>query len=133
MTKLMPRGKPFQKGVSGNPGGRPKIPDEERSAREILEGGAPAAAQVLVDIVEGKRRCSMIMIGAARDVLDRVLGKPVQAVVADVNQRHGFVVAPAKASREEWLAEVEAMQRGEPSRFVSNAQGRTIEVIEHQE
>lgn len=33
-----PRGKPFKPGESGNPGGRPKLPEEVRQALELMRG-----------------------------------------------------------------------------------------------
>jgi hypothetical protein len=36
--KTAPRGRPFAPGVSGNPGGRPKLPDEVRAELEEMRG-----------------------------------------------------------------------------------------------
>jgi hypothetical protein len=35
VAKKMPKGKPFQKGQSGNPGGRTKLPDDIKQARKL--------------------------------------------------------------------------------------------------
>jgi hypothetical protein len=80
----------FQPGQSGNPGGRVK--GAEARAREIASSreyvadngekytGAEAMLHVLIDIAVDKDEKSRERIAAANSVLDRVEGKPKQAV-----------------------------------------------------
>ncbi len=72
--KGKPRGKPFPKGVSGNPGGRPKIDPE---VREILKAHSVEAASRLVEMMYDDN--PKIAMWAITDILDRTQGKAVQA------------------------------------------------------
>lgn len=67
------KGRPFKKGETGNPGGRPKVSPEQRAARldaqAILDAHTPDAAWTLVDMLksaEPKDRRE-----AANSILDR--------------------------------------------------------------
>lgn len=64
-------GRPFQKGVSGNPGGRPK--DE---VRELARKHGPAAIERLAEIMDGPD--IKAAVSAAQALLDRGYGKPSQ-------------------------------------------------------
>lgn len=57
-------------GVTGNPGGRPKIAPDVRSA---LEAGSLAAAQRLVELVSSEDE--RVSLAASLALLDRTLGK----------------------------------------------------------
>jgi hypothetical protein len=67
----MPVGRPFPKGVSGNPGGRPKVVVE---VKRILEDAAPKAATKIGQLIDHED--PKIAIAAAKDVIDRLMGKP---------------------------------------------------------
>jgi len=64
---------PFPKGKSGNPGGRPKIPDDIKA---LLKLQAPNALQKLLTLMESNDE--RIALTAANCVLDRAWGKPTQ-------------------------------------------------------
>ncbi len=57
-------------GVTGNPGGRPKLAPDVKSA---LEAGSLAAAQRLVELVSSEDE--RVALAASLALLDRVLGK----------------------------------------------------------
>lgn len=75
-----PGSKPWAKGVSGNPGGKPKGLD--RQLREKYGKDVPALVGVLVDIGLGKIEVdkSSDRIKAIDSALDRIVGKPLQSV-----------------------------------------------------
>ncbi len=64
---------PFPKGKSGNPGARPKIPDEVKA---LLKLQAPNALQKLLTLMESNDE--RIALTAANSILDRAWGKPTQ-------------------------------------------------------
>jgi hypothetical protein len=68
-------GRPFQKGRSGNPGGRPKV---EGEIRALAQQHGPAALKRLVQLMGSKNERAAI--AAAQAVLDRAYGKPPQAI-----------------------------------------------------
>jgi hypothetical protein len=67
---------PFEKGQSGNPGGRPK---ESAEAKRLAQEHGPAAIAKLVELMNcGQARTE---VAAAQAILDRAYGKPAQPVV----------------------------------------------------
>lgn len=73
-------GRPFEKGKSGNPGGKKKIPDD---IKEMLRGATPAACKLLCDTINDPEAKTELRIKCSEIVLDRVYGKPQQAVEVD--------------------------------------------------
>ena len=67
------RGRPFKPGQSGNPQGRPKLPDD---VKEAIRAACPKAVAVLVALLDDKK--SFIRLEAAKTLLDRAYGKPTQ-------------------------------------------------------
>lgn len=65
----------FQKGQSGNPGGRPK---EDAEVKSLARASGPEAIQKLVELMRGDDRRTAL--AAAQALLDRGFGKPSQAV-----------------------------------------------------
>lgn len=86
--KKMPRGKPFEKGKSGNPAGRQKMTEEEKEARrdalEMFTKAAPDAAAFLIGLVKNEEAPTKERRQAAEVVLDRALGKAIQQTEAKV-------------------------------------------------
>jgi len=76
-SKLAPRGKPFQPGKTGNPGGRPKKTDEERTLEQMCRGKTPDALGVLIQIMESGEQ-ERNRITAAMAIIERGYGKAVQ-------------------------------------------------------
>lgn len=64
----------FQKGQSGNPGGRPKDTDLREAARAHTQ----EAIKTLVIIMKGKKSPAAARVAAACALLDRGYGKPTQ-------------------------------------------------------
>jgi hypothetical protein len=61
----------FQKGKSGNPGGRPLV---RGKVRELAQSKAPRAFKRLVELMESKDQ--RVAMAASNAVLDRAYGKP---------------------------------------------------------
>lgn len=78
----------FQKGQSGNPGGRPKIPED---IKEALTKLVPRAVERLSAIVHDSEDEKLVM-EAVKVVLDRVYGKPQQALDIESNNNHTLEV-----------------------------------------
>jgi hypothetical protein len=93
---------PFEKGKSGNPGGRPKVVGEVQAlAREYSE----EAISALRDIVRDKKAPPAARCVAANSILDRGYGRPSQTI----NQ--GLADKPVdQMTDEELIARLQALQ-----------------------
>lgn len=68
----------FQKGKSGNPGGRPK---EDSEVKRLALEASPLAIKRLIEILQNTNPLDVrTVIAAAKEILDRAIGKPAQAV-----------------------------------------------------
>ena len=65
----------FQKGESGNPGGRPTLPAD---IREAFKAKAPQALEVLTRCLQSDD--DRIAMMAAQAILDRGYGRPTQSI-----------------------------------------------------
>src|SRR5262249_12966667 len=74
-------GRPFQKGQSGNPGGRPK---EIAEVKELAREHMPAAIEALVSIMNNPKASDAARVSAATALLDRGYGKPQQHIDAEI-------------------------------------------------
>jgi hypothetical protein len=89
-----PRGNPaWRKGVSGNPGGRPKGSAE---VRELARSHTAAAIEALVSIVGNDDSPPAARVSAAQALLDRGWGKPTQMIASD-EEAGGLTVVIRKA------------------------------------
>ena len=72
----------FLKGGSGNPGGRPKLPDE---AKEIFKAATPRAAAFLAGMIDNEEASVNLRMDAAKTILDRVYGKSSQPIDGEMD------------------------------------------------
>ena len=79
----------FVKGESGNPGGRPKVPDEVKT---ILKGATVQAAQLLVETITSEEASYSMRLDAAKEVLNRVYGKSPQPIDGELDAVVQFVL-----------------------------------------
>jgi len=86
----------FEKGKSGNPGGRRKAAPE---LKELARSYSTRAVETLVGIMENRRLAAAARVSAAIALLDRGYGKPHQYVAADL--RVEAVRLPAAEELEE--------------------------------
>ena len=104
---------PFEKGKSGNPGGRPKVVGEVQAlAREYSE----EAISALRDIIRDKKAPPAARCVAANSILDRGYGRPSQTI----NQ--GLVDKPV-----DQMTDAELMAR---LRALKDCQGETSADVE---
>ncbi len=79
----------FVKGVSGNPGGRLKLPPE---LKEMAKAAAPRALEVAIEIMNNNVSEDADRLRAANIVLERAYGKPGQEIQAALNFESNFVL-----------------------------------------
>lgn len=68
----------FEKGKSGNPGGRPKLDNEVRDLARLHS--KEAIEKLVIWMQSDDARAS---IAASNSILDRAYGKPLQAIAGD--------------------------------------------------
>jgi hypothetical protein len=94
--------KPWQKGVSGNPGGRPKTKPLTSELERLLEQEAPKAkgqtwASVIAEALLVKARKGDVR--AISELANRIEGRLAQAVAVDLEAAEGLAEAIAKARK----------------------------------
>ena len=96
-------GKPFQKGRSGNPGGRPKVVAE---VKELARAHTREAIETLVSIMSNPKAAPAARVSAANALLDRGYGKPPQHITGEGGPSYVVRLPEPCKTAEEWLASV---------------------------
>lgn len=78
-SKLLPRGKPFQPGQSGNKGGRPKKTEEERTLEQMCKDKTPDALATILEIMSNGVN-ERARLAAGQYIIDRGWGKAKESV-----------------------------------------------------
>jgi hypothetical protein len=121
----------FKPGVSGNPSGRPKSP---AVVKDLLKEATPRAMQVMVELLESE--FPKLRFQAAQEILNRSLGKPVQAVDLKATVNNGAaqlaaLQALAAAATPPRIAEALTIEAtplpAEPLAIESNPPGKVAE------
>ena len=66
----------FAKGVSGNPGGRPKRTPAEQQAIDMMKEATPEMVQLVLNIARSEKSSFYAKLQAAELILNRSMGKP---------------------------------------------------------
>jgi hypothetical protein len=69
---------PFQKGRSGNPGGKSKVLVDGRTLTDLARDHTERAVQALVEVLEKPEASDAAKVSAATALLDRGWGRPKQ-------------------------------------------------------
>lgn len=71
---------PFVKGKTGNPGGRPKIPED---VREMARALTPEAIQTMAEVMRDTSQPGSARVMAADKIVDRGYGKAPQHITTE--------------------------------------------------
>ena len=92
---------PFEKGQSGNPGGRPKVVAE---VRELARAHTGEAVQTLVSIMTNTKAAPAARVSAANALLDRGYGKPPQHITGEGGPVYVARLPEPCKTVDEWVA-----------------------------
>jgi hypothetical protein len=109
------RGRPFEKGQSGNPSGRPKL---DQTITELARAHGPRAIEVLAELMDDPKATASARAMAAERLLDRAYGKPAQ-----FSTGHAQEFRKAVDMTDDELAAIVAAGRGKVLELVANKDG----------
>ena len=72
----------FKPGRSGNPGGRPKLPEDVKNVRELARQYTSQAVAALVEVMQ-ESKSDAARVAAVNALLDRGWGKAAQPVTGE--------------------------------------------------
>ena len=104
-------GKPFQKGRSGNPGGRPKVVAE---VKELARAHTREAIETLVSIMSNPKAAPAARVSAANALLDRGYGKPPQHITGEGGPSFVVRLPDVAPNAQAWLETVKPMLTSTP-------------------
>ena len=99
ISKNKPRGRPFAKGVSGNPGGRPKRTEDEAALAEACRAKTPEALAVVESLMHGSDN-DRVRLAAAQFIIERGWGRAPEKIEL-VDNRDGGLPPDVKLTPEE--------------------------------
>ncbi len=83
----------FKAGLSGNPGGMTKEVAAARDrARAIAARAAPRIMRAVLKLAEAAGKDDGVRLAAAREILDRALGRASQPIDARVTDEHRWLI-----------------------------------------
>ena len=108
--------KPFAPGRSGNPGGRPRLPDD---VKQLARGYTAEAIETLANVMRNDEAPAAARVTAASTILDRAWGKPPQHIttenlesLSDDDLRAELAAAVTELRRHGLSSESEGSARG---------------------
>ena len=107
-----PPGKPWKKGQSGNPGGRPKVIAE---VKELARAHTGEAIQTLVSIMTNAKAAPAARVSAANALLDRGYGKPLQHITGEGGPVYVARIPEPCKTVEQWVASLGDQSSPKPS------------------
>jgi hypothetical protein len=122
----------WEKGQSGNPGGRPR---EIAEVRDLAREHTPEAINTLAEIMNNKDSKDAARVSAASALLDRGYGRPAQALALEVKTKRQelsneelarrilFIMASANHDREQQglpLLDFRAMMAGAKMKIIDS-------------
>jgi len=99
--KMPGKGRPFQKGVSGNTGGRPR---QDPEVRALCEKFTPAAIATLAEIMGNKKAQPSARVAAAMAILKKTLPDLASIEHTGDGPRPFAVIPEAIETAAEWEA-----------------------------